>query len=136
MSYDEGLRTITLNADASLAVYTGVPSIPGSPTLNYGKQYTFVKVTGTRQCGLTTAKTDLSVGVLQNKPQVTGQAATVGIRGVSNVMAGAAITAGATVTTDATGRAVASTGTDVVYGIALAAATGANELVPVLLRVN
>lgn len=136
MSYDEGLRTITLNADASLAVYTGVPSIPGSPTLNYGKQYTFVKVTGARQCGLATAKTDLSVGVLQNKPQVTGQAATVGIRGVSNVMAGAAITAGATVTCDATGRAVASTGTDVVYGIALAAATGANELVPVLLRTN
>lgn len=134
MAYEESLRSISLNSDASLAVYTGVPSAPGSPTPHYGMQYRFVKVTGARQCGLATAAADVVVGVMQNKPQVTGQAATVAIHGVSMVMSGAAVTAGATVTTDATGRAVAS-GTNV-RGIALAAAGGANELVPVLLQVS
>ena len=136
MSYEESLKSITLNADASLAVYTGVPGIPGAPGVNYGNQYRFVKVTGSRQCGLATAATDNVVGVLQNKPQVTGQAATVGIFGVTNVMASAAIVAGATVTADAQGRAVTTATAADIMGIALADASGANALVPVLLRLS
>lgn len=136
MSYDESLKNITLNADASLATYTGVPGLPGSAAPNYGLQYRFVKVTGARQCGLATASTDNAVGVMQNKPQVTGQAATVGIFGVSNVTAGAAITAGALVTSDSTGRAVTTATAADVMGIALADASGANVLVPVLLRLS
>lgn len=139
MSYEENLRSISLNADASLAMYTGVPGLPGSPSPNYGKQYTFVRSTGLNQVGIATvagAATQTVVGVLQNKPQVTGQAATVGYHGVTNVMAGAAIASGANVTTDATGRAVTATGTDVVLGVALAAASGANTLLPVLLRIS
>lgn len=135
MSYEESLRSVSLNADSSLAVYTGVPNTPGAATPNYGFQYRFVKITGAHQVGLATTKaTDISVGVMQNKPQVTGQAATVAIRGISNLMAGAAIAAGAAVTCDSTGRAITGTpGTDKCYGIALAAATAANTLVPVLL---
>lgn len=135
MSYEESLKSISLNADASLAVYTGVPGLPGAPGVNYGKQYRFVKVTGLHQVGLCTAATDEAIGVMQNKPQVTGQAATVAIFGVSNVMASAAITAGALVTADAEGRAVTTTTAADVLGVALGDASGANVLVPVLLRV-
>lgn len=134
MAYEESLRSISLNADASLASYTGVPGVPGSANPNYGRQYRFVKVTGANQVGLATAAGDDVIGVMQNKPQVNGQAATVSIHGVSMVMAGAAFDAGAKVGPDDQGRAVTATGT--ARGIALAAAGQANELVPVLLQVS
>lgn len=136
MSYEESLKSISLNADSSLAQYTGVPGLPGSPAVNYGKQYRFVKVTGLHQVGLATAGTDVAVGVMQNKPQVTGQAATVGVGGVSNVMAGEEIEAGDLVTADNEGRAVASGNGDTVFGVALGDASGENTLVPVLLKLN
>lgn len=135
MAYEESLRSISLNADSSLAVYTGVPGMPGSPNPNYGRQFRFVKVTGTHQVGLSTAGADDSIGVMQNKPQVVGQAATVAIHGVSMVMAGDALDAGDKVESDSEGRAVTTT-TGNVVGIALAAAGQANELVPVLLLVS
>ena len=31
MAFDDSIRSITLDADASLAVYTGVSGLPGSP---------------------------------------------------------------------------------------------------------
>ncbi len=138
MSYEESLRSITLNADSSLATYTGVPDTPGAADPNYGFQYRFVKVTAARTVGLATTKaTDRVVGVMQNKPQVTGQAATVGINGVSNMMAGAAFAVGSLLTTDSTGRAIVGVlGTDQIYGVALAAATAANTLFPALLQVS
>lgn len=132
MSYEESLRSISLNADASLAAYTGVPSAPGSPAVSYANQYRFVKVTGVNQVGLSTAGDDKSIGVMQNKPQVTGQAATVAIAGVSNVMTGGAVAAGDEIQSDANGRGVKAT-TGKVKGISLGAAAAANQLVPVLL---
>jgi hypothetical protein len=45
-------------------------------------------------------------GVLQNDPSAAGRAATVAVGGVSKVVAGAAVAAGAKVMSDATGRAV------------------------------
>lgn len=132
MSYEESLKSITLNADASLAVYTGVSGVPGSPALNYGKQYRFVKVTGIHQCGLATAAADPIVGVLQSKPQQAGQESTIAIFGVSNLMAGGVFVAGDAVEADANGRAVKSAGAGI--GIALDASTGADTLVPVLLK--
>lgn len=136
MAYEESLRSISLNADSSLAVYTGVPGMPGSPSPNYGRQYRFVKVTGAHQVGLCTAAADAVMGVMQNKPQVVGQAATVAIHGVSMMMAGAAFDAGAAVGPDSEGRAVGAGEEGTGYGIALAAASQADELVPVLLQVN
>lgn len=135
MAYEESLRSISLNADSSLAVYTGVPGMAGSPRPNYGRQYRFVKVTGANQVGLATAAGDTVVGVMQNKPQVVGQAATVAIHGVSMMMTGGELDAGAAVSADSEGRAVADGG-GTAHGIALAAAGQANELVPVLLQVS
>lgn len=135
MAYEESLRSVSLLADSSLAVYTGVPLLAGSPDPNYGHQYTFVKITGVGTVGLATTKaSDLAIGVMQNKPQATGAAATVAIRGFSKVMAGAAITAGAAVTCDSTGRAITGTpGTDKIYGVAVTTVTAANTLVVVAL---
>lgn len=134
MAYEESRTSISLNADASLAVYTGVPGMPGSPNPNYGFQFRFVKVTGANQVGLATAAADTVVGVMQNKPQVQGQAATVTISGVSMMMAGGAFDAGDAVTADGEGRAVGGGAAGTERGIALAAAGQANELVPVLLK--
>ena len=130
MAYDESLRSITLVADASLGIFTGVPGQPGSAVPNSGKMYTFVKITGINQVGLTTAATDKVIGILQNKPQKPGAAATVGYVGVSNVVASAAIAAGSMVAPTATGTAV----TDAINGRwqALTAAAVAGELISVL----
>lgn len=130
MSYEESLKSISLDADASIGIYTGVPGLPGSASPNSGKQYCFVKITGSHQVGLCTAATDNVIGILQNKPQKPGAAATVGIYGVSNVIASAAIAAGALVAPTASGTAV----TDATNGKyqAIKAATAAGEQIPVL----
>lgn len=107
MAQEEALRTIgSLSADSSLAVFTGVPGQPGSASPNSGNHYRFTKVTGVNQVGLATAATDVVAGVLQSKPQYPGQAATIGIGGISMIAAGAAITAGQLLAPDGTGRAV------------------------------
>lgn len=130
MSYEESLRSVSFDADASIGIYTGPPGLPGSPSPHGAKQYHFVKVTGANQVGLAGA-TDRVIGVLQNKPQQAGAAATVGIRGISNVVAGEAIDAGEEVGPNVSGAAaVAAAGAGI--GIALQdAASG--SLVPVLL---
>lgn len=137
MSYEESLKAITLVADATLGTYTGVPGQPGSPQPHGGKQYTFVKVTGVGQCGLATAGGLAVIGVLQNKPQGTGHAATVAISGVTNVLTGAgAIAAGDPIKVDGTGRAVKATaGTDdgVTVAVAIGTSSGADQLIPALL---
>jgi hypothetical protein len=131
VAYEESLRSITLTADATLAVYTGVPGQPGSASPNSGKQYHFVKVTGVGQVGIAAA-TGAVHGVLQNKPQNTGNAATVGIRGVSKVVSDVALNAGDPIQVSADGQA-AKTGTGPVVGVALSTTANPGELVSVLL---
>lgn len=106
MSYEENLRNLSLDADASLGIYTGISGMPGSAVPNGGLQYRFVKLTGKNTVGLATGATDEVVGVLQNKPQRPGQAATVGYEGVTNITAGGTIAVGDKLVPDATGRAV------------------------------
>lgn len=136
MAYDEGLRSITLLADSSIGIYTGPPGMPGSLAPNSGKQFCFVKVVaGVQKAGLcTNAANELAAGVLQNKPQSVGDAATVAIAGVSLVVAGATFTGGEPVKSSGTGTALVGTaGTDLIVGTALTAgATG--ELISVLLH--
>jgi hypothetical protein len=134
MAYEESLRSITMNADASVGIYTGVPGTAGAADPNSGKQYCFVKVTGPHQVGMAVAADANVIGVLQNKPQGVGHAATVGYQGVSKVRVGVAVAAGGDVYADASGFG-AATGTNKL-GIALMAATAANQVIPVLLRVN
>ncbi len=73
--------------------------------------------------------TDTPIGVLQNDP-TSGQAASVRVLGTTKVVAGAAITRGAFLKTDAQGRAVStSTDNDPIFGRALEAASAAGEII-------
>jgi len=132
MAYEESLRSITLNADSSLGIYTGVPGQPGSPDPHGGKQYHFVVITGVHQVGLADADDTAVVGVMQNKPQGARQAATVAIAGVSKVVSDVAITAGDAIKVSADGQA-AKTGSGPTVGHALSTTANAGELVDVLL---
>lgn len=137
MAYEESLRSISLDADSSLAGYTGVPNQPGSAVPNYGKAlYRFCKITGTHQVGRA-GSDDVAdvVGVVQNKPQVVGQAATVGIRGVTNLLAGAKVEPGQHVVPDDEGRAVPADEGTQGLAIAITAAGGEGEVFSGLLRV-
>lgn len=140
MSYEESLRSVSLNADATIAVYTGVPGQPGSLSPNGGFQYRCVKITGANQVGLAdTTANEVIVGILQNKPQNTGMAATVAIHGISNVMCGAAITAGAPVKVTSVGKVTTATlpaDFNLMVGIALKTSTATDQLIPVLLRIS
>ncbi len=137
MAYEETLKSVSLDADSSLALYTGPPGVIGSTAPNWGKQFRFVKVTGAHQVGLAdTTSGEHPVGVVQNKPQRVGEAATVATHGISMVQAGAALAAGVGVKTDSVGRAAATSGSDVLLGITVGACGAADELIPVLLRVN
>lgn len=134
MAYEENLRSLTLNADSSVGLYTGVPGVAGSTQPNNGFQYRFVKFTGAHQVGLVSAVTDVPVGVLQNKPQGTGHACTVGYQGVSKVRAAKSIAAGASVYMTTAGLATdASGGGATKVGVAVLAAGAADDLLPVLL---
>lgn len=134
MAYEEALRSITLEADASIGVFTGPPGMPGSLSPNSGKQFRFVKVTGPNQVGQATGvATEAPAGVLQNKPQAVGDAATVGIQGVSMCEAGGTVTAGDGLKVDATGRPITAViGTDKLVGIALLSGA-VGQLIPVRL---
>jgi len=134
VAYEESLRSITLTSDNTLAVRTGVSGAPGSPTDNAGNQYRFVTVKGEHLVGRADAD-DVVVGVLQNKPQVPSEAATVGIRGVSKVRVAGAVSAGTGVKAGADGRGVTASAADAL-GIALSSATEADELISVLLRLG
>jgi len=132
MSYEESLRSVSLVADSSIGVYTGVPGTVGAAVPNSGKQYRFLKVTGSDQVGLSSAA-GATIGVLQNKPQKVGAAATVGIRGISNVIVDALpIAAGDGVEVGASGGAVKKSA-GVGAGTALRTASTIGELIPVLL---
>ena len=106
-----------------------VPGQPGAAVPNGAKQYHLLKTTGKHQCGLMTAPADAFVGVLQNKPQGPGFAATVGYEGVTKVVAGGACAAGALLTADAQGRAVVATTGQRAYLRAEMPAGGAEEVI-------
>lgn len=126
MSYEQNVRSVSFNADASAGVYTGVPGQPGSLSPNGGTQYKLCKLTAKDTVGLCTAAGDAVVGVIQNKPQKTGAAVTVGYEGITNVIAGAACAVGDLLVPDATGRGVQGAAGRL---RALQAATAANEVI-------
>jgi hypothetical protein len=116
MSYEEILESVTLYAN-------------GDQT---GNQYLFMTYDASGVAAQTVAGA-ACVGVLQNKPDDT-QAATIGVKGVSKVVSGAAVAAGAIVATDAAAKAVTAVSGDYGQGIALQAATAADEVIAVLLK--
>lgn len=117
MAYEEILQSITLEADADLSTH----------------QYRFMEVSGVHNCGTVSASGQRVLGVLQNKPDASGAAATVAVHGVSKVEAGGTVTAGDEIATDASGKAVtAASGTQSV-GVALTSGTS-TELIAVLIQ--
>src|SRR5690242_2744917 len=117
MAVEQKLRAITVPASADLSA----------------DQYHFVSVNSDGQLALTGAGA-AAHGVLQDKPTAQGEAAELGVPGgVSKVVAGAAVNAGAELAADSTGRGVTATTGDFVAGIALEAAAAANVVISVLL---
>jgi hypothetical protein len=99
-------------------------SLPAAADLS-AAQYKIVQINASGQAALANA-TSLAVGVLQNKPSAAGRIATVAIYGSTKVVAGGTIAAGARVTSDANGNAIAATTAgDAVIGVAeVGAASG------------
>lgn len=116
MSYEEKLGAISLEANGDQS----------------GNQYKFM-VLGADGISLQTTAGGITVGVLQTKP-TAGQIGEVAVAGVTKVLAGAAVSRGANVQSDATGRAIAAATADYSQGIALEAATAAGQVIAMLLR--
>jgi hypothetical protein len=90
-------------------------------------QFYAVKVTGSRQVNLASTGGEIIYGILQNKP-TSGLVADVGILGVTKAIAGAAITAGAALMTDTSGRLITATSTNHRVGIALETVTATGQV--------
>jgi Uncharacterized conserved protein (DUF2190) len=111
----EVLTTITLVAASSVAIYTAV------------------KVDANGLAAVTTGPTDVNVvGVAQNAA-AAGEAVTVAISGVTKMVAGGTVAAGARVSATSAGKTVASTTSHMPLGITLTAGT-VDKLQSVLLR--
>lgn len=111
-------------------------------------QFQPVKVDGNGKVALCSAAGEAVVGVLQDKPGA-GQVAQVRVAGVTKAKAGAAFSAGALLKTNAAGKVIAAAAATVntsdagtaadpvvgshVLGLALEPATGADQIVSVLL---
>jgi hypothetical protein len=116
MAYEEALTNISIVADGDQS----------------GNQYKFMKL-GADGIDVQDSSGAACVGVLQTKP-ADGTMGAVAISGISKMVAGAALTRGAAVQSDAQGRAIAAVSGGYPQGVAVEAASAAGEIVPVLLR--
>src|SRR5690348_7623622 len=96
-------------------------------------QFLAVLVSGARTVAHDSTGGSVIYGILQNAPKL-GQAADVGVLGISKAMAGAAITAGAQLQSNSAGRVITATSTNHRFAIALEAATGAGQIISVLVN--
>lgn len=98
------------------------------------KKYFLVKLNSTKQAILGAAATDSLIGVLQNKPKLA-EAGLVRFGGTSKVVAGGAIAVGARVTTNAAGKAIATTtAADTVIGQAVEAAAADGDVIEIIMQ--
>lgn len=100
-------------------------------------QYYAVKVNSSGQIALCSSAGEFVVGILQNKP-TSGQAADVRHSATTKAVAGAAITAGARVMTNASGKVITlATSGSIACGVALEAAGADGDIIEVaLIRSN
>jgi hypothetical protein len=112
---------------------------PASALFGFGgsAQYLAVKLSAVadRTVLLVAASTDDVYGILQNTPAL-GQAADVGLWGVSKAVAGAAVTRGARLMIDTNGRVITwvSGATNTFVGFALESAAAANAVITVTIN--
>lgn len=95
------------------------------------KQYYIVDCTAAKKVNLA-GDGAVCIGVLENEPE-SGEAASVRIYGIAQVSAGAAISAGALVASDANGQAVTATTGEFSIGVALEAAGAQNDIIAIKL---
>lgn len=97
-------------------------------------QFLCAKVTAANSVNVATVAGEYVIGILQGKP-TSGQPADVMVHGVSKAISGAPISAGAKIMTNASGKVItgATAGSHVI-GCALEAATGADQVITVLLN--
>jgi hypothetical protein len=95
-----------------------------------GKQWHLVRQSAANICNQASDNTNSALaGVLMNKPNAAGRFASVAVLGISKVVAGAAITQGAILTHDASGRAITVVSGAMAFGRALAAAGAGGDII-------
>lgn len=122
---DDGSQT---TAGANFSPTAGLDGPSGSA------QFLAVKLNtaAARQVVLASSGGETIYGVLQNQP-LEGQAADVGILGITKAVAGAAVTEGAALMTDTAGRLITATSTNHRVAYAIEAASGAGIIFTVVL---
>lgn len=110
-------------------------SLPASADLS-ASQHHFVEVDANGELTISNSAGESVFGVLQNDPDAQGVAGSVMKDGVSKVVAGAAVAAGALVQTNASGRAITAASADFVVGRAIDAVGADGEVVSVALGEN
>lgn len=112
---------------------TLVPLVANADLSAAAKQYTIVKIAAERKIDTATAATAPLVGVQQDRGKA-GEAIAVAISGICRVKAGAGLTFGQRVTSDGSGRAIATTtDKDNFVGIVVKGVSNANEIAEILL---
>lgn len=104
---------------------------PAAADLSAG-QYFGCKVDGAGRAARCDAD-DQMIGVQQNKPDAIDRATELMQTGVSKASAGAAVTQGAAVKTDANGQFIDAVSTDDAVGFAMTGASGINVIFSLLL---
>lgn len=117
MANEEGLRSISREASADLSA----------------KQFHFISIDASGQMAATGdgAATD---GILQDDPSAAGRIGALGVRGVSKLVVGAAVTAGDDIASNAAGRGVTATTGDVIAGTALEDAGADGDMISLLIN--
>lgn len=96
-------------------------------------QYNLMRLSAANAVNVASLDTNSGLcGVLLNKPE-SGEAASIQYAGMGRVRAGASITAGAHITTNGSGRAVAVGSGDMACGRALEAAGADGDIIDVIL---
>lgn len=116
MAAQEYLQSVTLEAGGDLSA----------------QQFRFVEIAADGQVDVVSSAGGSAIGVLQGNPSAAGQAAEVAYAGVTKVVAGGTVAAGAKVQSDATGAATLAAASDHVLGRCLKGGAS-GELIEVLL---
>lgn len=85
-----------------------IPGLVAAADLS-AKQFTFVNVDSNGAVAANTTEGEVVAGVLQDAPDAAGKTASPAYAGITKVVLGATVAAGADVMSDTSGRAIAAT---------------------------